>query len=195
MKYKIILPPKVSIFGHRQGLRFQGPLGIQDVCFSGQKGAQGFALSAYQDHLERTWICFSHPTFERSLKSLKQAEKLAYVKTLGALLVQKAKGVTQGAFVHLELIGIGYRAQFQQESGKTQITLKVGFSHEIKIPLPSSLLCFSKKPSLFSLYSLDLPEVQQFASKLIAYKKPEPYKGKGLRFQGKVIPLRMGKKK
>ncbi len=96
---------------------------------------------------------------------------------------------------HLELIGIGYRAQFQQESGKTQITLKVGFSHEIKIPLPSSLLCFSKKPSLFSLYSLDLPEVQQFASKLIAYKKPEPYKGKGLRFQGKVIPLRMGKKK
>ena len=86
-------------------------------------------------------------------------------------------------------------AEVQQESGKTQITLKVGFSHEIKIPLPSSLLCFSKKPSLFSLYSLDLPEVQQFASKLIAYKKPEPYKGKGLRFQGKVIPLRMGKKK
>jgi ribosomal protein L6P/L9E len=195
MNYKIILPPKVSLFGHAQGLRLQGPLGIQDVCFAGQKGAQGFALSVHQDHLERTWLSFSHPSFQQNLQSLKQAEKLAYVKTLGALLVQKAKGVTQGAFVHLELVGIGYRALVEKKDGKSQVTLKVGFSHEIQIPLPSSLLCFSKKPTQLSLYSLDLPEVQQFASKLTAYKKPEPYKGKGLRFQGQVIPLRIGKKK
>ena len=99
------------------------------------------------------------------------------------------EGVNNGFTKRLVVEGIGYKADVTP----TDITLKVGFSHPVKVSIPKNLKVISDKGVLV-ISGTDKELVSSFASSLKSIKKPEPYKGKGIRFEGEVIRRKEGKK-
>ena len=98
----------------------------------------------------------------------------------------------QHAFkVTLEINGVGYKAAVD----KGVILLTLGYSHEIFYPLPASVTAHFEKPNLIILSSYDKILVGQVAAEIISFRKPEPYKGKGVKILGKPILRKEGKKK
>lgn len=100
-------------------------------------------------------------------------------------------GVAKGFTVNLELVGVGYRAAVQ---GK-EIILQLGYSHEIKYPIPQGITVTSEKPTTLSIFGADKQQVGQVAAEIRAYRKPEPYKGKGVKYENERIVRKEGKKK
>jgi large subunit ribosomal protein L6 len=99
------------------------------------------------------------------------------------------KGVTEGFTKILEIEGVGYRAAVE---GNT-IVLNVGFSHQVKLEIPEGLSAEVVK-SVITLTGADRDALGQFAANVRKVKKPEPYKGKGIRYQGEYIIRKQGKK-
>ncbi len=89
----------------------------------------------------------------------------------------------------LQVEGIGYRAEI---SGK-QLKLQVGFSHPVLVTIPEGLTATVEK-NVISISGADKEQVGQFAATVRAVKKPEPYKGKGIRYEGEVVRQKEGKK-
>ena len=106
-------------------------------------------------------------------------------------LANLVDGVAKGFTVNLELVGVGYRAAVQ---GK-EVVLQLGFSHEIKYPIPQGITVTSEKPTSLSIFGADKQQVGQVASEIRAYRKPEPYKGKGVKYENERIVRKEGKKK
>ena len=110
-----------------------------------------------------------------------------------ALIYNMIEGVTQGYVRELELYGVGFRAQSQ---GQT-LTLNLGFSHAIVMELPSEikLSADTKKgaPPFVKLESHDKQLIGTVAAKIRSLRKPEPYKGKGIRYKGEEIRRKAGK--
>lgn len=98
-------------------------------------------------------------------------------------------GVNTPYVKKLQVEGIGYRAELQ---GK-QIKLQVGYSHPVMVAIPEGLTVTIEK-NVISISSADKEKVGQFAADVRAIKKPEPYKGKGIRYEGEVIRMKQGKK-
>jgi large subunit ribosomal protein L6 len=98
-------------------------------------------------------------------------------------------GVTEGFTKILEIEGVGYRAAVE---GNT-IVLNVGFSHQVKLEIPEGLEAAVEK-SVITLTGSDRDALGQFAANVRKVKKPEPYKGKGIRYQGEYIIRKQGKK-
>jgi large subunit ribosomal protein L6 len=187
---KIIpIPANVSLFWQKNQFIFQGPLGILNFC--PEKHAKGWAgfrirlvdINNNDSKTKQLGICIENPS--QTLKNH------AFGHTLSSLLQQKLVGVSQGYFLTLEIRGIGYRVSLNGQ----KILFKLGYSHEIQIDCPPNLRVFSPKPNLLCIYSIDFSELTQFCESIKRFKKPEPYKGKGIRFYGQEIPLRIGKKK
>lgn len=109
----------------------------------------------------------------------------------GALYKQKIQGVSRGYFTYLRLVGVGYRVFLINNT----LTFKLGFSHFIKIVVPSSIRVFLPEPTLICIYGLDKNEVTQIGAKVQEIKRPSPYKGKGIRVLDAEIKLKIGKKK
>ncbi|MDO8451816.1 MAG: 50S ribosomal protein L6 [bacterium] len=105
-----------------------------------------------------------------------------------ALLANHIKGVTSGWERILELSGVGYRAAL---SGSA-LELSVGFSHPIRINPPPGIT-FEIKEGKISVFGIDKQVVGQTAAHIRAVKKPEPYKGKGIRYQGEHVRKKAGK--
>ena len=99
------------------------------------------------------------------------------------------EGVNSGFTKKLIVEGIGYKADVTPN----EITLKVGFSHPVKVAIPKTLKVISEK-GLVTITGIDKEIVSSFASGLRSIKKPEPYKGKGIRFEDEVIRRKEGKK-
>ena len=93
--------------------------------------------------------------------------------------------------VILEVNGVGYKASVNQK----MVVLNLGFSHEIFYSLPESVNAVFEKPNIIRLTSHDKVLVGQVASEIIAFRKPEPYKGKGVKISGSKILRKEGKKK
>ncbi|MDO8594616.1 MAG: 50S ribosomal protein L6 [bacterium] len=94
------------------------------------------------------------------------------------------------AFVKKLIIeGIGFKAEIKG----TEMTLSLGFSHQIKMPIPQTLKVTSEK-GIVTISGGDIEAVGAFAAKIRSLKKPEPYKGKGIRYDGEVIRRKQGKK-
>ncbi len=108
-----------------------------------------------------------------------------------ALLQNMVTGVTEGYRRTLEITGTGYRAQLQGES----LTLNVGFSHPVELdPLPG--VSFElETPTRVHVSGIDKQAVGQQAALVRRVRPPEPYRGKGIRYQGEVVRLRAGKAK
>ncbi len=100
-------------------------------------------------------------------------------------------GVSEGFKVDLEINGVGYRAA---TDGKT-LTLQLGFSHDIHYPIPEGISIACERPTRISVSGADRQRVGQVAAEIRAYRKPEPYKGKGIKYAGERIRRKEGKKK
>ncbi len=100
-------------------------------------------------------------------------------------------GVSQGYTKSLEISGVGYRAAVQ---GKT-LQLQLGYSHDINYPIPSDIQIKCDKPTSVQISGADKQRVGQVASEIRAFRRPEPYKGKGIMYLGEKIVRKEGKKK
>jgi large subunit ribosomal protein L6 len=101
------------------------------------------------------------------------------------------EGVTQGFSKHLELNGVGYRAVLQ---GKT-LKLALGYSHDIEFEIPDSVKITVPKPTEITINGIDQQVVGQIAANIREKRKPEPYKGKGIRYKDEYVFAKEGKKK
>ena len=101
------------------------------------------------------------------------------------------EGVTDGFSKHLELSGVGYRASLQ---GKT-LKLSLGYSHEIEFEIPDSVKITVPKPTEITISGIDQQVVGQIAANIREKRKPEPYKGKGIRYKDEYVFAKEGKKK
>ena len=100
-------------------------------------------------------------------------------------------GVTDGFTKRLEIQGGGYRAAVQ---GKT-LKLDLGFSHQVEFPIPAGIEIACEKPTSIAVTGSDRQQVGQVAAEIRAFRKPEPYKGKGIRYEGEYVRRKEGKKK
>jgi len=107
-----------------------------------------------------------------------------------ALVANMVTGVKDGFERKLEIVGIGYRAQMQ---GKT-IQLALGYSHPVLFPLPDGVTAEIDKQTAITLRGADKALLGETAAKLRALRKPDPYKGKGIRYAGEVVRRKVGKK-
>jgi large subunit ribosomal protein L6 len=101
------------------------------------------------------------------------------------------KGVTEGFKVVLEIEGVGFKAAMQ---GK-DLVLQIGFSHEVKFTPPEGVTIKADKPTLLTISGANRQQVGQVAAEIRGFKKPEPYKGKGIKYAGERIRRKEGKKK
>jgi len=121
----------------------------------------------------------------------KHPDAWAHAGTIRALVNNMVKGVTDGFTRTLELVGVGYRAQ---AAGKT-VNLTLGYSHPIEYVLPEGITAETPNNTTIILRGIDKQLLGQVASKIRAYRPPEPYKGKGVRYAGEQIARKEAKKK
>lgn len=101
------------------------------------------------------------------------------------------EGVSAGFTTKLEINGVGYRAAVD----KNYLTIALGFSHEIKYAIPAGIEIKCEKPTSIAISGADKRMVGQVASEIRALRKPEPYKGKGVRYENEYVRRKEGKKK
>ncbi len=111
--------------------------------------------------------------------------------TTRSLVAGMVKGVSEGFSKTMEINGTGFRAVVQ---GK-DLVLNLGFSHDIKFPVPQGIKVTCEKPTLIKIEGVDKRLVGQVCAEIRAYRPPEPYKGKGVKFEGEQILRKEGKKK
>jgi len=116
---------------------------------------------------------------------------IAQAGTARSLLNSMIIGVTQGFEKKLELVGVGYRAQAQ---GKT-VNLTLGFSHPVNYELPEGITAETPSQTEIVIRGIDKQRVGQVAADIRAYRPPEPYKGKGVKYAGEHIVRKEAKKK
>jgi len=108
------------------------------------------------------------------------------------MLVQNiVKGVAEGFQINLEINGVGYRAAVQG----SELVLQLGYSHEIRFTIPAGITIKCEKPTAVSVFGSDRQLVGEVAAKIRSYRGPEPYKGKGIKYDNEVIVRKEGKKK
>ncbi len=106
-----------------------------------------------------------------------------------ALLFNMVTGVDKGYEKILEIQGVGYRANLEDED----LLLNIGFSHPVRIKKPEGIK-FSVEKNIISVFGTDKELVGQVAAKIRKIRPPEPYKGKGIRYLGEVVRIKPGKK-
>jgi large subunit ribosomal protein L6 len=100
-------------------------------------------------------------------------------------------GVSEGFKVELEVVGVGYRAAVE---GKA-LNLQLGYSHDIKYPMPEGISIACERPTHIAVSGIDRQKVGQVAAEIRGFRKPEPYKGKGVRYADEWVRRKEGKKK
>jgi len=118
-------------------------------------------------------------------------ESLMHAGSLRSHLANLVHGVSQGYEKKLELVGVGYRAQAQGGS----LNLTLGFSHPVVYPVPEGITVETPTQTEILIKGADKQQVGQVAAEIRAYRAPEPYKGKGVRYSGERIELKETKKK
>ena len=107
-----------------------------------------------------------------------------------ALVNNMVEGVTNGFMKELNIVGVGYRAQAK---GNSSLELALGFSHSVKVEAPEGVTFDVPEPTIIKVSGIDKQLVGQVAADIRALKKPEPYKGKGIRYVGEHVIRKAGK--
>jgi large subunit ribosomal protein L6 len=107
------------------------------------------------------------------------------------LIANMVTGVTTGCTKSLEITGVGFRAAVQ---GKA-LQLNLGYSHDVSYAIPEGITIVTPKPTEITVSGIDKQQVGQVAAEIREWRKPEPYKGKGVRYAGEQIYRKQGKKK
>ena len=126
-------------------------------------------------------ITIGRPSDDRRIRALQGLTR--------ALLNNMVVGVTDGFQKTLELVGTGYRVQ---QSGDN-ITLQVGYSHPVDVAAPEGITLTVEGPTRLSVAGCDKQQVGQIAATIRAVRKPDAYKGKGIRYSGEIVRLKPGK--
>jgi len=130
---------------------------------------------------------------EENLASIQTDEKILHNGSMHglyrSLVANMVEGVTKGFEKKLELIGTGYRAQAQGQ----KLDLKVGYSHPTILDVPKELKVEVDKAGVITVSGMSKQLVGQFAAQIRAMRPPEPYKGKGIRYQGEYVRKKAGK--
>ena len=132
--------------------------------------------------VEKTQLVIKRANDERQVRALHGLTR--------ALAANMVTGVKSGFERKLDIVGIGYRAQLQ---GKV-LTLSLGFSHPVIFPLPEGITAEVERQVAITLRGADKALLGQTAAKLRSLRKPDPYKGKGIRYSGEVLRKKVGKK-
>jgi len=111
--------------------------------------------------------------------------------TLRALVNNMVNGVTKGFEKRLTLVGVGYRAQAKGD----ELNLSIGYSHPVVHKMPEGVKCATPTQTEIVISGNDRQRVGQVAAEVREYRKPEPYKGKGVRYGGEVVVIKETKKK
>ena len=156
----------------------------QTVTVKGPKGELSFTLpSVMVGKLEDGQFTLK-PTAEN-----KEARSMwGMSRTMVANLIE---GVVNGYQKNLELRGVGYRAQLKGRD----LTMQLGYSHDVNYSPPEGITIVVPKPTIVQISGIDKQKVGQVAAVIRSYRKPEPYKGKGVRYEGEFVRSKEGKKK
>jgi large subunit ribosomal protein L6 len=106
-----------------------------------------------------------------------------------ALVANMVEGVSKGYEKKLEIVGVGYIATVQ----KNTLQLRVGFANELQVPIPQGLTVVCPDQTHITIKGIDKQLVGQFAAEVRALRKPEPYKGKGIRYENEQVRRKAGK--
>lgn len=166
------------------------PAGVE-VTLNGQavkvKGAKGEMNHVIHDAVE---VSKEDSTLTFAARDEEQSSN-ALAGTTRALLNNMVTGVSQGFQKSLTLIGVGYRAQAQ---GKT-LNLSLGFSHPVEFAVPEGITIETPSQTEIVVKGIDKQQVGQVAANIRAYRPPEPYKGKGVRYSDEHVVRKEAKKK
>jgi large subunit ribosomal protein L6 len=169
----VVLPEKVEVTLGADQISVKGPLGTLSRKLNPQ-----VKVEKIENRVE----------FKANDNSY-QADALS--GTMRALVANMVTGVTKGFEKKLTLVGVGYRAQAQGD--KLNITL--GFSHPVVHPMPQGIKVETPTQTEILIKGLDRQLVGQVAAEVRAYRPPEPYKGKGVRYAGEQVTIKETKKK
>ncbi len=106
-----------------------------------------------------------------------------------ALIANMVEGVNDGFLKKLEIVGIGYKAEMKAKN----LILTVGYSHQIVVAVPDSISVKTPTPTSIEISGIDKEIVGKIAAKIRSFRKPEPYKGKGIKYEGEYIRRKAGK--
>jgi large subunit ribosomal protein L6 len=154
-----------------------------EVTVKGPKGTLSHTVARpiIVERAEDGTIVVKRPNDERESRSLH-----GLTRTLVANMVA---GVTEGYTKKLEIVGTGYRVQAKG----SDLEFALGFSHPVVIPAPEGITFAVETPTRFSVSGIDKQQVGEVAANLRKLRKPDPYKGKGVRYEGEVIRRKAGK--
>jgi large subunit ribosomal protein L6 len=169
--HPIPLPPKVEVTLAPGAITVKGPLGTLTRNFG-----SGVSIERNGD----TLVC----------KAANEAAKPMH-GTLRALVANMVKGVTDGFQKKLTLVGVGFRAQ----AAGDRINLSLGFSHPIVHAMPKGVKVETPVQTEILVKGIDKQQVGQVAAEIRAYRPPEPYKGKGVRYADERVVIKETKKK
>jgi large subunit ribosomal protein L6 len=167
----IALPPKVEVTLGSGTITVKGPLGTLSRSY-------GSAVSIEQNG--DTLVCKAASEADRPMHG-----------TLRALVANMVKGVTQGYEKKLTLVGVGFRAQ----AAGDKLNLSLGFSHPVVHTMPKGVKAETPAQTEIIVKGIDKQQVGQVAAEIRAYRPPEPYKGKGVRYVDEVVKIKETKKK
>jgi large subunit ribosomal protein L6 len=172
-KNPIVLPPGVEAVLGAEQISVKGPLGVSvfPVC-----------SSVVVEKVDGALVC-------KAVEGAVNANALS--GTVRAIVANMVTGVSKGFERKLSLVGVGYRAQVQGDS----LNLTLGFSHPVVHKMPQGVKCETPTQTEIVIKGVDKQQVGQVAAEIRAYRKPEPYKGKGVRYSDEVIVLKETKKK
>lgn len=151
------------------------------------KGKKGELLAQTSKEVQVT--CEDNAILVRPRDDSKQARMLW--GTWKNRIKNMVEGVSDGFTVRLEINGVGYRAAVEG----TILKLQLGYSHDILYPIPEGIQISCEKPTAVAISGVDRQQVGQVAAEIRSYRKPEPYKGKGVKYEGEHIVRKEGKKK
>ena len=152
------------------------------VTVKGPKGTLERTLPSEMDiKLEGDEIIVTRPNDLKKMKSLHGLTR--------TLINNMVVGVTTGYEKKLEIVGVGLRCQKQGSN----LVMNLGFSHQVNIPDTEDCTIVWQDPNHFTVTGIDKQKVGQYAAEIRAKKPPEPYKGKGIRYEGEVVKHKEGK--
>jgi len=171
-KAPILVPNGVEVGISGKSIEVKGPKGSLDFEVPG-------SISVRQDDDQ---IYVERPDDERTNRALHGLTR--------SLINNMVIGVSEGFSKELEIIGVGYRAQAK---GQSSLELQLGFSHPISVDAPEGVSFDVPEPTRIIVSGIDKQIVGQVAADIRSYRKPEPYKGKGVRYLGEHVVRKAGK--
>ena len=160
----------------------------QDISVKGPKGALGFALIPEIELVQEDGMLSVRLVGDRDSASKHTRSMLG---TTRAVINNLIGGVSKGFEKHLTIIGVGYRAQAQGD----KLSLSLGFSHPVEYHLPAGVSAETPTQTSIVLRSANKQQLGQVAAEIRAYRPPEPYKGKGIRYADEYVMRKQAKKK